>query len=114
MLAGGGALFFAGLPRCFRLREGEFRPRSLSGWSSFPSWRLAYGLKPVPFKARAGDVACMKPAGVRLEDAAWMCVAENAGHVYHAVASGKMPPDAPWGKEQVALFKEWMDAGLPG
>jgi len=24
-----------------------------------------------------------------------------------------MPPDAPWGKETVAKFKEWMDAGYP-
>jgi hypothetical protein len=63
---------------------------------------------------RDGDVACMKPAGVLLDDAAWMCVATNAGKVLHAVASGKMPPDAPWGAERVAVFKEWMDAGCPG
>jgi len=63
---------------------------------------------------REGDVACMKPAGVLLDDAAWMCVAANAQHVYGAVASGKMPPDAPWTAERVALFKGWMDAGCPG
>jgi hypothetical protein len=63
---------------------------------------------------REGDVKCMKPAGVRLDDAAWMCVAANAALVYGAVSAGKMPPDAPWPKERVALFKAWMDAGLPG
>lgn len=62
---------------------------------------------------RDGDVACMKNVGVELDDAAWMCVPANAQHVYHAVASGKMPPDAPWATERVALFKQWMDAGCP-
>jgi len=63
---------------------------------------------------RVGDVACMKPAGIRLDDSGWMCVLANAQRVYGAVAAGKMPPDAPWAEEQVALFKEWMDAGCPG
>jgi hypothetical protein len=62
---------------------------------------------------REGDVACMKHAGIALDEAAWMCVPANAQLVYGAVAAGKMPPDAPWGKETVAKFKEWMDAGLP-
>jgi hypothetical protein len=63
---------------------------------------------------REGDVACMKPAGVKLDDAAWMCVPANAGLVYGAVSTGKMPPDAPWGADKVALFKAWMDAGCAG
>jgi len=63
---------------------------------------------------RAGDVACMKPAGIRLDDAGWMCVPANAQKVYGAVSTGKMPPDAPWAAERVALFKQWMDAGCPG
>jgi hypothetical protein len=62
---------------------------------------------------RDGDIACMKPAGVALDDPAWMCVAANARKVYGAVSSGKMPPDAPWPAERVALFKKWMDAGCP-
>jgi hypothetical protein len=60
---------------------------------------------------RDGDIKCMKPAGVALDDAKWMCVAANAQKVYHAVSSGKMPPDAPWPSDRVALFKQWMDAG---
>ena len=63
---------------------------------------------------RDGDVACMKPAGVLLDEAAWMCVAANAAMVYGAVSSGKMPPDAPWAAEKVGMFKEWMDAGCAG
>jgi hypothetical protein len=30
------------------------------------------------------------------------------------VSTGKMPPDAPWGADKVALFKAWMDAGCAG
>jgi hypothetical protein len=63
---------------------------------------------------RDGDLKCMKPAGVLLDDVAWMSVPENAQHVYHAVASGKMPPDAPWPAERVELFKQWMEEGFPG
>lgn len=60
---------------------------------------------------RAGDVACMKNAGVLLDDPVWMCVAANAQRVYHAVSGGAMPPDEPWPADRVALFKAWMDAG---
>jgi hypothetical protein len=56
----------------------------------------------------------MKHAGVALDDVGWMCVPANAQLVYGAVAAGKMPPDAPWGSQRVATFKEWMEAGCPG
>jgi hypothetical protein len=62
---------------------------------------------------REGDVRCMKPAGVLLDDAAWMCAPANAAKVYGAVSTGKMPPDAPWPAEKVSKFKQWMDAGCP-
>jgi len=62
---------------------------------------------------RDGDIECMKPAGVHLDDAAWMSVPANAQHVLHAVSSGKMPPDAPWPKERVTLLQQWIDAGYP-
>jgi hypothetical protein len=55
----------------------------------------------------------MKPDGVALDEAAWMCVPANAQLVYGAVAAGTMPPDEPWDKDTVAKFKEWMDAGCP-
>jgi hypothetical protein len=62
---------------------------------------------------RDGDIKCMKPAGVKLDDPAWMCVPTNAKSVYEQVSAGHMPPDAPWSSDRVALFKKWMDAGCP-
>jgi len=62
---------------------------------------------------RDGDIKCMKPAGVHLDDPAWMSVPANAQLVLHAVSSGKMPPDTPWSKERVALLQQWMTAGYP-
>lgn len=62
---------------------------------------------------RDGDIECMKPAGVLLDDRSWMSVPANAQEVLHAVSSGKMPPDAPWPQNRVALFKSWIDAGYP-
>ncbi len=62
---------------------------------------------------RAGDIQCMGPAGLNLDDPAWMCVPANAQSVYEQVSAGTMPPDAPWPSERVSLFKKWMDAGYP-
>lgn len=62
---------------------------------------------------REGDLKCMGPAGVRLDDPAWMRVPSNAQSVYHAVSTGAMPPDAPWAEERVKTFKAWMDEGFP-
>lgn len=63
---------------------------------------------------RDEDIDCMKSMGVDLDDPAWMCVAANAESVYGTLADGSMPPDEPWSKDRVALFKKWMDAGCPG
>jgi hypothetical protein len=62
---------------------------------------------------RDGDIQCMGPAGVKLDDPAWICVPANAQSVYDQVASGQMPPDAPWPPDRISLFKKWMDAGFP-
>ena len=62
---------------------------------------------------RDGDIECMKPGGVDLDDPAWMCVPANAQSVYGAVSGGSMPPDEPWPADRVSLFKRWMDAGCP-
>jgi hypothetical protein len=62
---------------------------------------------------RDGDIACMKPAGIALDDPAWMRIPANAQLVYGAVSTGKMPPDAPWPLTHVTLFKQWLDAGCP-
>ena len=62
---------------------------------------------------RDEDIDCMKPAGVDLDDSAWMCVLANAQSVYGEVSTGRMPPDKPWAADRVSLFKQWMDAGCP-
>jgi hypothetical protein len=62
---------------------------------------------------REGDIECMKPDGVDLDDPAWMCIPANAQRVYGAVSAGTMPPDDPWSDERVSLFKRWMEAGYP-
>jgi hypothetical protein len=62
---------------------------------------------------RDGDIKCMRKGGVKLDDAAWMCVPANAKLVYGSVSAGTMPPDAPWAVDRVSLFKSWMDAGCP-
>jgi hypothetical protein len=62
---------------------------------------------------RDGDIKCMTPGGVHLDDFAWMSVPANAQQVLHSVSTGKMPPDAPWPKDRVALLQQWIDAGYP-
>jgi hypothetical protein len=41
-----------------------------------------------------------------------MCTPANAQRVFNAVSAHRMPPDAAWPPERVALFKQWMDQGL--
>jgi hypothetical protein len=62
---------------------------------------------------RDGDIECMRNAGIKLDDPAWMCVPANAQSVYSQVSAGHMPPDAPWSADRVSQFKKWMDAGYP-
>jgi hypothetical protein len=62
---------------------------------------------------RDGDIQCMGRAGVHLDDPAWMCLPANAQSVYDQVSAGAMPPDVPWSKDHISLFKKWMDAGYP-
>jgi hypothetical protein len=62
---------------------------------------------------RKGDIQCMEPAGVKLDDPTWMCIPANARNVYDQVAAGAMPPDVPWPPDRISLFKKWMDEGYP-
>jgi hypothetical protein len=62
---------------------------------------------------RNGDIQCMAPMGVLLDDPTWMCVQVNAQTVYGQVSTGSMPPDAPWSQDRITLFKNWMDEGCP-
>jgi hypothetical protein len=58
------------------------------------------------------DITCMGPRGKHLDDPVWMCTPANAQRVFNAVSAHRMPPDAAWPPERVALFKQWMDQGL--
>jgi hypothetical protein len=40
-------------------------------------------------------------------------VKANADDIYTEVSSGNMPCDGAWPPANVALFKSWMDAGMP-
>ena len=62
---------------------------------------------------RDGDIKCMRKGGVKLDDAAWMCVPANAKLVYDSVSAGTMPPDAPWAADRVSLFKSWTHSFSP-
>jgi hypothetical protein len=40
-------------------------------------------------------------------------VRANAAAIYAQLSGGTMPCDGAWPEDQVALFKQWMDAGYP-
>jgi hypothetical protein len=62
---------------------------------------------------RDGDIQCMGPSGVKLDDPTWMCVHANAQSVCSQISTGGMPPDAAGSPDHVSLFKKWMDAVCP-
>ena len=40
-------------------------------------------------------------------------VSAHAQAILGRLASGTMPCDAPWPQEQIALFRRWVQAGMP-
>lgn len=40
-------------------------------------------------------------------------VRDNAQEIHARLAEGTMPCDGPWPAEQVASFRQWIDAGMP-
>ena len=76
-----------------------------------PAATLTYGHDIRPL-FRDKDIACMVPRGKLLSDSTWMCTPGNAEQVFNAVSIGRMPPDARWPPDRVALFKQWMVEGL--
>jgi hypothetical protein len=61
------------------------------------------------------DIEHMKPAGVSLDDYAYMSEPDNATRVYKALADASMPPrdsgEPPWSERKLQLFKDWMQGG---
>ena len=52
----------------------------------------------------------MKRYGLDLSS--YVQVKEKALEIYATLDDGSMPCDEPWPKENVALFKRWMDEGM--
>ncbi len=59
---------------------------------------------------REDDVDTMKQFGLDLSSYAH--VKDKAQLIYGTLEDGSMPCDGAWPKEQVALFKRWMDEGM--
>ena len=55
------------------------------------------------------DVDSMKPMGLDLSS--YDDVKAQAPAIYAVLEDGSMPCDEPWPKEQVSLFKRWIDEG---
>jgi len=56
------------------------------------------------------DVDAMKGYGLDLSS--YDDVKKQAEKIYATLVDGSMPCDEPWPKEQVAVFKQWMDEGM--
>ena len=56
------------------------------------------------------DVDTMKDFGLDLSS--YASVKAQAEEIYARVLDGSMPCDDPWQKEQVGLFKRWMEEGM--
>ena len=56
------------------------------------------------------DVKTMKRMGLDLSS--YDDVRATVEGIYARLENGTMPCDGPWPKEQVALFKRWMDEGM--
>ena len=59
---------------------------------------------------RDTDVETMKDFGLDLSS--YDEVKAKAAEIYAVLDDGSMPCDEPWPKDQVALFKQWMDEGM--
>lgn len=56
------------------------------------------------------DVETMKGYGLDLSS--YGDVKAQVQEIYGTLTDGSMPCDGPWPKEQIALFKRWMDEGM--
>jgi len=56
------------------------------------------------------DIDSMKDFGLDLSS--YEDVRTQAGSIYERLEDASMPCDGPWPKEQIALFKQWMDEGM--
>lgn len=59
------------------------------------------------------DVDHMLDVNPDLDLSSYASVKANANDIHNVLSAGAMPPGEPWPKDQVAKFKQWMDAGYP-
>lgn len=59
------------------------------------------------------DVDHMLDVNPDLDLSSYDSVKANASDIYNVISNGEMPPDQPWPKSQVDMFKQWMDEGYP-
>jgi hypothetical protein len=60
---------------------------------------------------RSRDISCMQDFGFdlgKLSD-----VRMRSADIYARLAAKSMPEDGPWPDDKIALFKQWMDEGMP-
>lgn len=57
------------------------------------------------------DAMCMSSFGFDL--GTYEDVKEYAESIYERLEDRSMPPDEPWPDDRIALFKQWMDEGMP-
>lgn len=57
------------------------------------------------------DLMCMSSFGFDLSD--YDDVVEVAEMIYERVEDRSMPPDEPWPDDRIALFRQWIDEGMP-
>jgi hypothetical protein len=63
-----------------------------------------------PLFRDAPDIEAMKRYGLDLSSDEQ--VKEKVHEIYATLEDGSMPCDDPWPKDNVALFKRWMDEGM--
>jgi hypothetical protein len=56
------------------------------------------------------DVDAMKDFGLDLSS--YADVKAQAENIHARLLDGSMPCDEPWPKDQIALFKQWIDDGM--
>jgi hypothetical protein len=79
----------------------------------FTEWghmSLSFAVDIRPLFRDAPDIEAMKRYGLDLSS--YEQVKEKAPEIYATLEDGSMPCDEPWSKDNVALFKRWMDEGM--
>jgi hypothetical protein len=71
---------------------------------------LSFAMDIRPLFRDEPDVKTMKRMGLDLSS--YNEVKAKAEGIYARLEDGSMPCDSPWPKDQVSLFKRWIDEGM--